>query len=86
MATNGIAVIGAGMIGAAHAAGYRTYLPRIGGLSARLDVVSRRMQSWLRSWHGIGGSRVLSPIGAPSSTTRRLASSRSACRISCIPR
>ncbi len=39
MATNGIAVIGAGMIGAAHAAGYRTYLPRIEGLSARLDVV-----------------------------------------------
>ena len=39
MATNGIAIIGAGMIGAAHAAGYRTYLPRIEGLSARLDVV-----------------------------------------------
>jgi predicted dehydrogenase len=27
------------MIGAAHAAGYRTYLPRIAGLSAELDVV-----------------------------------------------
>jgi predicted dehydrogenase len=39
MSTNGIAVIGAGMIGAAHAAGYRTYLPRVEGLSARLDTV-----------------------------------------------
>jgi predicted dehydrogenase len=39
MAGKGIAVIGAGMIGAAHAAGYRTYLPRIAGLSAELDVV-----------------------------------------------
>jgi predicted dehydrogenase len=34
-----IAVIGAGMIGAAHAVGYRAYLPRIKGLSARLDAV-----------------------------------------------
>src|SRR6516164_441797 len=39
MAGKGIAVIGARMIGAAHAAGYRTYLPRIAGLSAELDVV-----------------------------------------------
>ena len=28
MSGNGIAIIGAGMIGAAHANGYRTYLPR----------------------------------------------------------
>ena len=39
MATNGIAIIGAGMIGAAHAAGYRTYLPRLASLSGRLDTV-----------------------------------------------
>jgi predicted dehydrogenase len=39
VAANGIAVIGAGMIGAAHAAGYRTYAPRVEGLSARLDTV-----------------------------------------------
>jgi len=39
MASNGIGIIGAGMIGAAHAAGYRTYLPRFPGLSARLDIV-----------------------------------------------
>ena len=39
MATNGIAIIGAGMIGAAHAAGYRTHLPRLPSLSARLDTV-----------------------------------------------
>jgi predicted dehydrogenase len=39
MAGKGIAIIGAGMIGAAHAAGYRTYLPRIARLSADLDVV-----------------------------------------------
>jgi predicted dehydrogenase len=39
MATKGIAIVGAGMIGAAHAAGYRTYLPRVAGLSGKLDVV-----------------------------------------------
>jgi predicted dehydrogenase len=39
MATKGIAIVGAGMIGAAHAAAYRAYLPRIPGLSAKLDVV-----------------------------------------------
>jgi predicted dehydrogenase len=39
MASKGIAIIGAGMIGAAHAAGYRTFLPRIEGLAARLDIV-----------------------------------------------
>jgi predicted dehydrogenase len=39
MATKGIAIVGAGMIGAAHAAGYRTYLPRVAGLSAKLDLV-----------------------------------------------
>lgn len=39
MAGKGIAVIGAGMIGAAHASGYRTYGPRVDGLSARLDTV-----------------------------------------------
>jgi predicted dehydrogenase len=38
MVGKGIAVIGAGMIGAAHAAGYRTYIPRVEGLSARLDT------------------------------------------------
>jgi len=35
----GIAIIGAGMIGAAHAAGYRTFAPRIPGLDLRLDAV-----------------------------------------------
>ncbi|WEX74721.1 Gfo/Idh/MocA family oxidoreductase [Sinorhizobium numidicum] len=39
MAGKGIAVIGAGMIGAAHASGYRTYGPRVDGLSTRLDTV-----------------------------------------------
>jgi len=39
MAGKGIAVIGAGMIGAAHASGYRTHLPRVERLSARLDTV-----------------------------------------------
>jgi predicted dehydrogenase len=39
MTGKGIAVIGAGMIGAAHAAGYRTYVPRVESLSARLDTV-----------------------------------------------
>ena len=29
MTSNGIAIIGAGMIGAAHANGYRTHLPRL---------------------------------------------------------
>ncbi|TPE49277.1 Gfo/Idh/MocA family protein [Amaricoccus solimangrovi] len=36
--TTGIAIIGAGMIGAAHASGYRTHLPRT-GLDARLATV-----------------------------------------------
>ncbi|MBE7210357.1 MAG: Gfo/Idh/MocA family oxidoreductase [Gluconacetobacter diazotrophicus] len=35
----GIAVIGAGMIGAAHAAGYRHHLPRFGSAGFRLDTV-----------------------------------------------
>ncbi|ODT77381.1 MAG: dehydrogenase [Pelagibacterium sp. SCN 64-44] len=35
----GIAVIGAGMIGAAHAAGYRSFLPRVPGLSGRLHTI-----------------------------------------------
>jgi predicted dehydrogenase len=39
MVSNAIAVIGAGMIGAAHAAGYRNFLPRVDGLSGHLDVV-----------------------------------------------
>jgi predicted dehydrogenase len=39
VAANGIAIIGAGMIGAAHAAGYRTHLPRVAALGATLDVV-----------------------------------------------
>ena len=37
MAKHGIAILGAGMIGAAHAAGYRTYLPRFAG---KLDGLS----------------------------------------------
>jgi len=41
MRENGIAIIGAGMIGAAHAFGYRNYLPRFRGRLAglRLDTV-----------------------------------------------
>ncbi|WP_298282401.1 Gfo/Idh/MocA family protein [Acidocella sp.] len=39
MSEKRIAIIGAGMIGAAHAFGYRTYGPRISGFSARLDTV-----------------------------------------------
>ena len=31
MSANGIAVVGAGMIGAAHAFGYRAHLPRFAG-------------------------------------------------------
>jgi len=37
MAKHGIAILGAGMIGAAHASGYRTYLPRFVG---RIDGLS----------------------------------------------
>jgi predicted dehydrogenase len=39
LAGSGIAVIGAGMIGAAHAAGYRQHLARFPGLGATLDTV-----------------------------------------------
>ncbi|MCP4386321.1 MAG: Gfo/Idh/MocA family oxidoreductase [Hyphomicrobiales bacterium] len=39
MVGNGIAIVGAGMIGAAHAAGYRTHLPRFAKLGATMDVV-----------------------------------------------
>ena len=35
----GIAIIGAGMIGAAHAAGYRHHIARFGGLGAKLDAI-----------------------------------------------
>ncbi len=39
MSGNGIAIIGAGMIGAAHAAGYRHYIARFEGLGATLATV-----------------------------------------------
>jgi predicted dehydrogenase len=39
MSGPGIAIIGAGMIGAAHAAGYRHHIARFEGLGAKLDTV-----------------------------------------------
>lgn len=39
MPEKGIAVIGSGMVAAAHAAGYRTYVPRFGDEPWRLDTV-----------------------------------------------
>lgn len=51
--TTGIAIIGAGMIGAAHASGYRTHLPRT-GLDARLatvcDMSEAQAGALARSW------------------------------------
>ena len=39
MSESGIAIIGAGMIGAAHAAGYRHHLARFPGLGASLETI-----------------------------------------------
>lgn len=86
MAAIGIAVIGAGMIGAAHAGGYTTYPPRFEGPSARLDTVcdanAELATGLAREWRfpcAVGDWR-------QSSTTLRSASFRSACPTSCIPR
>lgn len=49
MARNGIAIIGAGMIAAAHANGYRTYAHRVAGLDASLDVVCDTNEQLARS-------------------------------------
>ena len=61
MAANGIAVVSAGIIGAAHAADYPTYLPRVEGLAAQLDTVcdarGELAAKLARDW--LSGARVL---------------------------
>lgn len=64
--TTGIAIIGAGMIGAAHASGYRTHLPRT-GLDARLATVCDMFSSVILDF-GSGAHAIFSVSLAEASS------------------